>query len=405
MSAHSTKNVRPGADPRVVKRAADVLERALAAYDLSQKSKHWDVFTQEHLQRIADLANWSQFRYNGLTAGFDVGWNDPSASGKPPIVAQEDTRRAEPIRRRYESLRSVVGSEFIATYAEAEIGDPERLYIDGVPANIADLRLLHDAWDIQRLFADRAAPRTALEIGGGFGGMTAKIHTLFPTCRCIILDLPEVNPVQQVYLAQRFPEARILDYIDLLERGPEALLAEDWTFAILPAWCAKDVPPGSLDLAVNTRSMMEMTNATVAGYFDLLHRAMRVGGVFYCVNRYWKGTAGEAVQIKDYPFDARWAFALSAPGWDQDWLHRLAAVRLDFDSAIPPREQLRDLPPASWRRVGEHARALLSNLRRVTLGGHRNIEAGLSRRLFLVRRAVERKGLALAKRLLRRGKR
>lgn len=383
-----------------VAHTVEVLKIALADYNGSHKSKHWDVFPENYVERISDASVWEDFRYNNLTAGFDVGWSDPSKSGKPAVIDDHSEPRAQPILRRYRSLLSITGPEFISEFVEAEIGNPERLYIDGVALNTTDLRLLHDAWDISQWFVDRNAPKRSVEIGGGFGGLTGKIRSLYPDCQCIILDLPEVNAVQSIYYRMRFPNIRLLDYAAFKERGPECLLNTDWDIALLPGWCAVDVADQSIDLIVNTRSFMEMTNDTVAFYFRELQRFSRVSGFFYCVNRYWKATAGEPVLLKHFPFDARWVFSLSAMAWDQDWLHRLGAVRLDFDSAISPKEQIRNLPPSSLRDTWDNLKFFFRGIIRLTLGGHRNIEPGLNRYLFLTRRYLERLAVSVIKRLI-----
>lgn len=383
-----------------VARTVDVLKIALADYNGCHKSKHWDVFPENYTERVADPLVWEEFRYNNLTAGFDVGWSNPNKSGKLATIADHSDSRAQPILRRYHSLLSITGAAFIAEFAEAEIGNPERLYFDGVALNTTDLRLLHDAWDISRWFIDRDLPTRSVEIGGGFGGLTGKIRSLYPNCQCIILDLPEVNAVQTMYYRMRFPGIRLLDYVTYKNLGPECLLRDEWDIALLPGWCAVDIPDSSIDLVVNTRSFMEMTNDTVLFYFDELQRFIRISGFFYCVNRYWKATTGEPVQIKDFPFDARWSFALNAVAWDQDWLHRLGGVRLDFDSAVHPKQQLKDLPPTSAREVLANLQKSIQGLLRLSFGGHRNIEPGLIRYMFLTRRYLERLAVRLIKYLL-----
>ena len=107
---------------------------------------------------------------------------------------------------------------------------------------------------------------TIVDIGGGFGGMLAKMKDLFPDTKCIMFDLPEVNVCQTYYLSQRYPNARIWGFKDFVQRGP-VIFEEKADFLILPGWLIQEMPDGTVDLVVNARSMMEMTPEIIDFYF------------------------------------------------------------------------------------------------------------------------------------------
>ena len=145
------------------------------------------------------------------------------------------------------------------------------------------------------------------EIGGGYGGLAVKLKRLFPAATILIFDLPEANAIQTWYLDQNFPDAKTSGYSDLLRHGLPAILEARPDFIMLPGWSFADLQPASLDLVVNTRSMMEMNRETIAFYFNGIHRALKPESMFYCVNRYSKSTSGETIRIKDDPFDDAWS--------------------------------------------------------------------------------------------------
>ncbi len=96
---------------------------------------------------------------------------------------------------------------------------------------------------------------------------------------------------------------------------------DDFDFLVLPGQFIEKLPIRSVDMFINTRSMMEMNLETVSYYFEHMHRQLRPGGAFYCINRYEKKT-----RLKDYPFDENWYVSYSSP-WpsyiDQNPHHEL----------------------------------------------------------------------------------
>ena len=180
---------------------------------------------------------------------------------------------------------------------------------------------------------------TIVEIGGGFGGMLAKMKDLFPDTKCIMFDLPEVNAGQTYYLSQRYPAARILGFMDFVQRGP-IIFEEKADFLILPGWLIQEMPDGSADLVANVHSMMEMTPETIGFYFDNLHRVMRIGGVFACTNRYQKLSV-----LKEYPFDDRWRILLSQTSNMQGHVHELIVERTTTSQPFSVRTAMKSLAP------------------------------------------------------------
>lgn len=164
--------------------------------------------------------------------------------------------------------------------------------------------------------------------------MAAQVKRLNPRMRIILLDLPEVNCAQTYYLKGSFPSAKFVYYEDWRKHDRTWLFDADFDFAILPGWSFADFPTECLDYMANIRSFQEMNQATLAYYFQNIQRCLRVGGGFYCVNRYRKHTADvQPILFKEYAFDDRWETVHSAPSPLQPWIHELIARRSATPSA------------------------------------------------------------------------
>ena len=78
---------------------------------------------------------------------------------------------------------------------------------------------------------------------------------------------------------------------------------------ILCPW--DNLPNLKIDLFINSRSMMEMTNDTILSYFKQIHNLTKIGGYFLCINRYYKDTVGYPVEMNNYPYDNFWKVLIS----------------------------------------------------------------------------------------------
>lgn len=75
---------------------------------------------------------------------------------------------------------------------------------------------------------------------------------------------------------------------------------------------------------------MEMNLETIAFYFDYINRTLKVGGVFFNINRYVKATSGDVVRICDFPYDDHWDLLHSSQAFRQRKLHCIISRRLDL---------------------------------------------------------------------------
>lgn len=335
------------------------------------KSAHWDVFPGNYDTVFDRPDDWPGFLRNALSIGFnddfsafypggDLGPGDGDGGLWPLRHAHDyrellpakltDRAQLEQIGAVAQLICSVCGPEFVFEQLMPEIGSPAVTQFEfEIPGsecqrgrvNFHDLSLIYHAWQTWRGCQDvLTGEPLIIEIGGGYGGMAAKLKDLLPAAHIALFDLPEVNAVQSYYLASRFPGAELLLYSDTL-RNPDRFAAMDFDFAVLPGSEMTKLADASVDLALNIRSMMEMTGDAITSYFNALHRTVRPGGLFLCINRYDKA----GIRLKDYPFDGRWRIRLSQASIGQAHIHELLVERTVSEQPFPVATALQSLPP------------------------------------------------------------
>jgi putative sugar O-methyltransferase len=119
-----------------------------------------------------------------------------------------------------------------------------------------------------------------LEIGSGYGQLARLLKLTAPTATIVLVDLADSLVVSRAFLNQSFPHARVLC---LPEDGAADKLS-DYDFVLVEHDSCDLLLGHAFDLAINTWSFGEMAHSTVARYFDLLQRDLRVDTLF-TVNR------------------------------------------------------------------------------------------------------------------------
>ena len=121
-------------------------------------------------------------------------------------------------------------------------------------------------------------PFRVLEIGAGAGNMAILLSDLGLVERYTIVDLPEMllNSYDQV--GTLLPQAT-------LRCGAIARDGRSPTVLFLPPQHASQIESGSIDLALNFNSFMEMDRSQRDGYIELVYRVCRRGGLFVNINR------------------------------------------------------------------------------------------------------------------------
>jgi hypothetical protein len=307
----------------------------------AMKSGHWRRLMGRKKGFVHDDALWPRFRANVVSEGLDN-------ANVPDAAALRVRRRCERI---HAEIAGRIPEPFRGYLEEVPIGQPRTFEIAGRRVSQSSLEY---TYMLARLAPFLGGARIIVEIGAGFGGLARLLKLAFPELRLVLLDLPEASAIQTYFLNEAFPQSRFLyaeDAVDLL-----ALPESGFDFAILPGSAGRMLAPSSVDVFVNTRSMMEMDLGVIEDYFAVVQRATREGGRFYCVNRLAKVS-----RLADYPFDDRWFAALFEP-WptfiDESPHQEILAVRTAYPVISGVRDQLQALPDPSRRGRGFVARLL-----------------------------------------------
>jgi glycosyltransferase involved in cell wall biosynthesis len=172
----------------------------------------------------------------------------------------------EHFEARLHALRALDGGRLIVPESPAMGGFGYT--IDGQLFNVDTLKFYEVLVGMERagvLPAMRGLERSVVcEIGGGWGGFAYQFKTLFPRCRYIIVDFPELFLYSATYLATLFPGATSV-FCGTAET-PTVADAGDADFVFVPHTMAAQAFALPLDLTVNMVSFQEMTDAQVRDY-------------------------------------------------------------------------------------------------------------------------------------------
>ncbi len=184
-------------------------------------------------------------------------------------------------------------------------GAPLAYWLPGVGAvTDASLGFAYYAARLQSLLRP---PKSVVEIGAGFGGLSEVLLRRWPIDRYIIVDLPEGLVMAEAYLRGCGHAPRVLINGDepVPERG----------VVLMGPWCLGSV---AADLAINTMSFHHMTHEAVEFYLK------RLAGVraLYSVNRL-KAFDPTDVPADEYPIPPSLTLT-----WRSDRLYYGAEERL-----------------------------------------------------------------------------
>lgn len=165
--------------------------------------------------------------------------------------------------------------------------------------------------NILRGYVDNKDIKTIMEIGAGNGNLPSILFHTWDSVRFIIVDLPETLAVAIPFLAELFPNAKML--------MPHEMQADSlkgkFDFAFLTVDQIDLIGEDTIDLAINCDSFQEMTKGQIKTYFDLIQRVTRDSGYFFTDNRVEKIPGGpdsfQVVQAEppnrfdEYPWNSK----------------------------------------------------------------------------------------------------
>ena len=308
------------------------------------ESVHWQRLNAGFEDRLSSIELWQNFRNNRLSHGLDDA-NFYAGLKEIPNLEEAIKKRSQVLRSHGENIHELA--------RESPVGAPKTVKVNDIPVSLASLDFAYFASQLAAPILDKLSqPLLVVEIGGGFGGLARVLKRLFPKMSYVMLDLPEALAMSTYYLQQNFPEARLCLLRDFLEKQ-ENWDPSQYDFSLLPGWRSGALKERSVEVFINTRSMMEMQKHVIATYFAEIQRSLKIGGIFYCANRYIKRIGQEDVCLADYPFDAYWEFLLSKPKWGQKHIHELIGKRTTTAASLP-HAALQEV-----RELGKSAKAVL----------------------------------------------
>jgi hypothetical protein len=295
------------------------LEEWSASKKRRGESNHWKGFNP----RIAKIKDLSTFRA-------------VNASGEDVRLGLDGTRvgHDDDTREVFGRLVDKWGMRVVEPLLECRIGQPPSTLIRHsnhaeYTADFNDLHLINFALDFQGacLSSEGRAPRRVLEIGGGYGGTSAKIAKLFPEASFVLTDLPPACLLQTYYLSQLFPnDVAVVPLgreLPLELRHKRFVICSSDDLGTHLEWC---------DGAINTRAFGEMNRPVVRNYFDLIQSKILEDGIFMNVNRLQK----VGYRFTDYPYDNFWELLSSETAFEQSGLWSLITRRLARENSSFP---------------------------------------------------------------------
>jgi hypothetical protein len=152
--------------------------------------------------------------------------------------------------------------------------DPQGLINHDAYAYQERINLLYESGVLGWLQA-QSSRQTLLEIGGGFGGLACGLlRCLKAPVRYVMVDLPESLLYAALYLQEALPH--YAHSFDLNEAGNAIVYVPNYKF---DEWLERN--PSSVALAVNTLSLVEMSDLQMRYYAEKVSQAVGKTGVFF----------------------------------------------------------------------------------------------------------------------------
>lgn len=163
-------------------------------------------------------------------------------------------------------------------------------------------------YNILHGYIDLIYTKAILEIGGGNGNFSSLLYSSMDNCTIISVDLPETLCLSIVFIADLFPEARML-----LPHEEKLYDFNHYDFVFLTPKQISMIEDNSIDLAINFDSFQEMTHKQIKEYFQLIQRCCKNNSYFFTANRvekipcasdsYEKETSEPPNRFSDYPWN------------------------------------------------------------------------------------------------------
>ena len=269
-------------------------------------SAHWNFFNSGKKLSPNNLVN---FRLTGLSGGLD---DAHTLDTLPALII--------------DVLQHISLEELISSLPSSNVGHcPHSVKTSQGYINGNDLFFAVWLNQLRSFFSSN--PADILEIGGGYGGFARTIISALPNLTSYtIIELPLSATLATYYLHETTDCGIYFNGLQVRNAAGKPdinIYTPDFDL---------ERRPKRFDLAINTRSMMEMNRNVIDSYFDYINETLQPNGIFFNINRYLKSTSGDIIRICDFPYDDHWNLLSSSPSFRQNRLHCLIAKRLNNDT-------------------------------------------------------------------------
>ena len=255
---------------------------------------------------------------------------------KPLSDTLDDYRSKMSMQEMFEKVCLRVPENLVEQLLENKVGNPpaEKVRMMSgreVNATFNDLILISFAVTIFNALSEKQKNKEirVLEIGGGYGGLAAKLKILLPLAKFTIIDIPHAGVLQTYYLTRIHSEKDVA-VVELKDANPTG----GASFLIVPNSRKDFVESQRFDLAINSRSFMEMDQVVIQDYFDLIQQTLNVDGIFFNCNRLWKNAGDKPTQISKYPYDNFWDLISMSTSFFQANTIEIIARRSKIENAL-----------------------------------------------------------------------
>ncbi len=291
-------------DDEILISASRHLETALsdrAHCDLPELGRRWSIFAAWIRGSISSFRNSIEaIHFAQQEVGFEPMLSTEKLTSLSPTL-KNDIRHDFPIYERF--IEGFYESTHLLPSSVAKEGD--KLVSFALFQNIITI------FDVLSL--SDPAPRSILEVGGGYGG-PARAWMLNPISkpqRYVILDLPESLFFAEVFLRKEFG-SQAVHYVRRGENLNDMLSDIQPKIILCPLTCHRELLPLAFDIVINTRSMGEMSQDWIDFYCKYLEAL--VTKYFYSCNTFGR-------PIDNLAQDTN----LFSPKLTKDWLLRHTA--------------------------------------------------------------------------------
>lgn len=142
-----------------------------------------------------------------------------------------------------------------------------------------------------------------INIGDGYGFLSALIKEVFPDSLICLVDLGKTLLFQAYYCSKSHPDRSHFLITDFNKNEIKETDIANIDFLYCPAEFLEKLGGISFNIAINIASMQEMNENSIKAYFEFFRRHMSSDNLFYCCNREVKEMqGGEISRFYSYPW-------------------------------------------------------------------------------------------------------